>query len=70
MVFGNAWVFGKIKLLAGFFFGYRYKKEEIKYVQVDDDTELIYKGEAKFGEEETKNPKEIEIDGAKYRLVE
>ena len=53
-VFGNARVFGKIKLLAGFFFGYRYKKEEIKYVKVDDNLELIYKGEAKFGEENTK----------------
>lgn len=44
----------KLKLLAGFFFGYRYKKEEIKYVQVDNDIELIYKGEAKFGENDDK----------------
>ena len=51
-VYGNACVYGKLKLLAGFFFGVRYKKEEIKYVEVDSDIELIYKGEAKFGEEE------------------
>ena len=51
-VSGDAMVSGKLKLLAGFFFGYRYKKEEIKYVKVDDDVELIYKGEAKFGEED------------------
>ena len=51
-VSGDAWVSGKIKLLAGYFFGRRYKKEEIKYVQVDDDVELIYKGDGKFGDSE------------------
>jgi len=50
-VFGSAKVFGKLKLLAGFFFGIRYKKEEIKFVKIDDKYELIYKGEAKFGED-------------------
>jgi hypothetical protein len=50
-VYGDAWVSGKLKLFAGYFFGIRYKKEEIKYVQVDEDYEVIYKGEAKFGEE-------------------
>jgi len=48
----NARVYGKLKLLAGYFFGIRYKNEEIKYVKVDDENELIYKGEAKFGESE------------------
>ena len=58
--------------MAGFFFGLRYKKEEIKYVSVDDDNELAYKGDAKFGEDEpeSKNPKEITIDGATYVLKE
>ena len=51
-VYGNAMVYGKLKLLAGYFFGTRYKKEEIKYVSVDNNIELIYKGEAKFGESE------------------
>ena len=66
-VFGNAEVFGKLKLLAGFFFGIRYKKEDIKFVQVNDDYELVYKGEAKFGEE-NENLKEIKINGATYVL--
>ena len=53
-VSGNAWVSGELKLIAGYFFGIRYKKEEIKYIPVDEDYELIYKGEAKFGEETPK----------------
>src|SRR3990167_9376264 len=50
-VSGDARVYGKLKLLAGFFFGVRYKKEEIKFEKIDDDYDLIYKGEAKFGED-------------------
>ncbi len=48
-VSGNAWVsgdarvYGKLKLSLGYFFGVRYKKEEIKYQKLDDDNELIYK---------------------------
>ena len=51
-VYGNARVYGKLKLLAGFFFGHRYKEEEIKFEKIDKDYDLIYKGDAKFGEEE------------------
>jgi hypothetical protein len=51
-VSGDAWVYGKLKLLAGFFFSIRYKKEDIKYFPIDENYELIYKGDAKFGEEE------------------
>src|SRR3990167_625436 len=47
-VYGDAWVSGEIKLSLGYFFGYRYKKEEIKYYRVDDDYEVIYKGDAKI----------------------
>ena len=47
-VYGDAWVYGKLKLLAGFFFGVRYKKEKIKFEKIDDDYDLIYKGEARF----------------------
>jgi hypothetical protein len=73
-VYGDAWVSGKLKLLAGYFFGVRYKKEEIKYVQVDEDYEVIYKGEAKFGEEaEEKSLSgktvKVEIDGVSYEAV-
>ena len=50
-VSGDAEVYGKLKLLAGFFFGTRYKKEEVKFKEIIDDYELIYKGDAKFGEE-------------------
>ena len=61
-VYGDARVYGTLKLLAGYFFSTRYKKEEIKYYKVDDDNELIYKGEAKFGEEETSlKGKEVEV---------
>ena len=69
--YGNAWVSGKLKLLAGFFFGVRYKKEEIKYAKVDDDYEVIYKGEAKFGEEENEKtePDIIELNGIKYQKL-
>lgn len=48
---GDAWVYGKLKLLAGYFFGTRYDKEEIKYHPINENTELIYKGDAKFGED-------------------
>jgi hypothetical protein len=51
-VSGDARVYGKLKLLAGYFFGIRYQKEEIKFVDIDEDYELIYRGEAKFGDNE------------------
>ena len=53
-VYSDAWVYGKLKLLSGYFFGTRYQKEEIKYKELDDNYELIYKGDAKFGEDEPK----------------
>jgi len=52
-VYGNAQVYGELRLLAGHFFGIRNKKEEIKYQKIDDENELIYKGETKFGEKES-----------------
>ena len=58
-VSGNAQVYGKLKLLAGYFFGIRYQKEEIKFIKVDDDYELIYKGEAKFGDDESEKKNEL-----------
>ena len=72
-VYGNAWVYGKLKLLAGFFFGYRYQKEEIKFKEIDENYDLIYKGDAKFGEEEEKSlsGKEVEVklDGKTYKAI-
>jgi predicted acyltransferase (DUF342 family) len=65
-VHGDARVYGKLKIIAGSFFGIRRKGEEIKYIQIDDDVELIYKGEARFGEEEKETIKigEVEYDKA------
>jgi hypothetical protein len=48
-------VYGKLKILAGSFFGIRYSGEEIKYKDIDGENELIYKGDAKF-EEEAETP--------------
>ena len=69
-VSGNAWVSGKLKLTLGYFFGLRYQKEEIKYVKLDKDYEIVCKGDIKFGEEENRNPKEIVVNNARYKLVE
>ena len=49
-VYGDARVSGKLKLSLGYFFGLRYKKEEIKYHKLDKDYKLIYKGNAKIEE--------------------
>ena len=74
-VSGNAWVYGKLKLLAGYFFGIRYQKEEIKFEKLDDDYDLIYRGNAKFGEEEIPAKSlsgkvvKVEIEGIKYEAV-
>jgi len=65
MVSGDAWVSGKIKLLSGSFFGIRYNKEEIKYKKLDNGDELIYKGEAKFGEYDEV---EITIEGKTKKI--
>ena len=61
-VYGDARVSGKFSLTLGYFFGMRYKKEEIKYYKLDEDTELIYKGEAKI---EPNNTDENEIAAIK-----
>jgi len=41
-VSGNALVSGDIRLSSGYFFGTRYKKEEIKFHKLDENNELIY----------------------------
>ena len=54
-VSGNARVYGKLKLEAGFFFGVKWSSDtEIKQVEIENGNFLVYKGEAKFGEEERK----------------
>lgn len=55
LVSGNARVSGKLKLSLGHFFGTRWNKEEIKFHKQDDQTELIYKGEAKIEEGDDNN---------------
>ena len=62
-VSGNAQVYGKLKLSRGYFFGLRYKKEEIKYHKLDEDYELIYKGDAKIEEGDKCEAKIEEGDG-------
>ena len=62
-VSGNARVSGKLKLSRGYFFGLRYKKEEIKYHKLDEDYELIYKGDAKIEEGDKGDAKIEEGDG-------
>ena len=73
-VYGDARVYGKLKILTGYFFGVRYKKEEIKYKQVDEYYEVIYKGEAKFDETPDTSSligKEVTVtlDGKTYKAV-
>ena len=72
-VYGDARVYGAIKILAGLFFGNRNDSEEIKYQKIEGvNTELIYKGEAKFGEEEKDlSGKEVEVvvDGKTYKAI-
>jgi len=64
-VSGDARVYGKLKILAGFFFGIRYKKEEVKFLRLDNNYDLIYKGDAKF--EETDEEAEKMIKALKER---
>lgn len=67
-VCGNAEVYGKLKIEAGCFFGMRYNQEEIKYKK-NEGQELIYKGEAKFGDSEDEEvEKAIKLLEAKGRL--
>lgn len=56
-IYGDAQVSGKLKLLKGYFFGIRYQKEEIKFKEIDNNYELIYKGDAEFGSDENEEAK-------------
>ena len=51
-VSGNAWVYGTLKLMAGLFFGVKWSGEKVQEVEIENGNYLIYKGDAKFGEEE------------------
>ena len=55
-VYGDALVYGKLSLTSGYFFGYKEKKDEIKYFSLGDDIdyELIGKGYCKVEEENSK----------------
>lgn len=74
-IYGNAEISGKIKIESGYFFGMRYKKEEIKYVE-NEGQEIIYKGDAKFGIGEiavdpvAKLGETININGKTYKRVD
>lgn len=61
-----------LKLLEGYFFGRQDDNEEIKYLKVDNSTNLIYKGELKLGDEEASlKGKEVEVklDGKTYKAI-
>ena len=53
LVYGDAQVYGKLQLTLGYFFGYKEKKEDLKYFSLGDDSsyELIGKGDCKVEEE-------------------
>ena len=53
-VYGDARVYGKLHLSLWHFFWIRYKKEEIKYVKLDDYYEIICKWDIKLKEKEVK----------------
>jgi hypothetical protein len=55
-VYGNARVYGELQLTSGFFFGYKRKKEELKYFSLGDDGdyELIGKGDCKVEKQNQK----------------
>ncbi|HEX9060876.1 MAG TPA: hypothetical protein VF941_11910 [Clostridia bacterium] len=50
-VYGDARVSGKIKLTLGYFFGMRYNKEEIKYVE-NEGQEIICKGKIEVNKQD------------------
>jgi hypothetical protein len=52
-VSGDAWVYGTLKLMAGYFFGVKWSSDtEIKQIEISSGNYLVYKGDAKFGEDE------------------
>ena len=75
-VYGNAWVsgdarvYGELKISLGYFFGMRFYNEEIKYKKIEDGRELIYKGEAKFDEEDDEIAKVIKFLTEKGKIVD
>ena len=49
-VYGDAWVSGKLKITLGHFFGYKEKKEDLKYFDNNEDYQLIGKGDCEVEE--------------------
>lgn len=47
-VYGNARVYEGIKLSSGDFFGWKEKKEKLRLIKLNNDHELIAKGEVKY----------------------
>ena len=70
----NARVYWKLKLSLWFFFWIRCKKEEIKYVKLDDDNEIICKWYIKVETEEEKpslkwKTVKVELDWVTYEAI-
>lgn len=66
-VYGDAWVSGKLKLISGYFFGYKEKKEDLKYFNLDLNYKLIGKGDCKV---ETEGEKQAELLKMANELIE
>ena len=69
-VSGDARVYGKLKISLGYFFGMRLDNEEIKYKKIEDGREIIYKGEAKFDEEDDEVANAIKLLEEKGKIVD
>ena len=53
-VSGDAQVSGKLKLTLGFFFGYKEKAQELSFFDIDNNYQLIGKGDCKVETEDSK----------------
>ena len=71
-VFGDALVYGKLKLVAGLFFGVKWKGETVKEVEIENGNYLIGKGDIKLGEDEPSlkgKEVKVELDGKSYTAI-
>jgi len=73
-VSGDAWVYGKLQLTLGYFFGYKEKKEELEYFDLDNNYQLIGKGDCRVKIENEKKSLsgkvvKVGLDGISYEAV-
>ena len=71
-VYDNAWVYGKLKLIAGLFFGVKWKGETVKEIEIENGNYLIGKGDIKLGEDEPSlkgKEVKVELEGKSYTAI-